>query len=146
MNAASPAARTASPARRTHEAAASLGDLRFRVLLSNADWESLPPAIRQRFSKRLAGGNTCVYVGKVVETRMNAPGFLLAQLARLFGGPLPISRAAGLESVVTVTEDLATGGQVWTRLYARRNGFPQIIHSSKRFAARPASRNISASA
>ena len=77
---------------------------------------------------------------------VSAPGFLLAQLARLFGGPLPISRAAGLESVVTVTEDLATGGQVWTRLYARRNGFPQIIHSSKRFAARPASRNISASA
>ena len=37
-------------------------------------------------------------------------------------------------SVVTVTEDMATGGQIWTRLYARRNGFPQIIHSSKRFS------------
>ena len=37
-------------------------------------------------------------------------------------------------SVVTVTEDVATGGQIWTRLYARRRGFPQVIHSSKRFA------------
>jgi len=35
---------------------------------------------------------------------------------------------------VTVTEETATDGQIWTRLYARRNGFPQMVHSSKRFS------------
>ena len=33
-----------------------------------------------------------------------------------------------------MTEDIATKGQHWTRLYARRHGFPQVVHSSKRFA------------
>jgi hypothetical protein len=37
-------------------------------------------------------------------------------------------------SVVTVTEDVETSGQHWTRLYVRRHGFPQVVHSSKRFA------------
>jgi len=112
----------------------SLGDLRFRALLSNEDWAALPLPVRRRFSKRLAGGRTIVYAGAVLETRMSGPGWCLAQLARLFGGPLPTSREANVPAVVIVTEDMATGGQIWTRLYARRNGFPQIIHSSKRFA------------
>jgi hypothetical protein len=111
-----------------------LGDLRFRALLSEADWLALPPPIRHRFSKRLAGGNTAIYVGEVIETRMSRAGWWLAQAARLIGGPLPVSRDAHVPSVVTVTEDVETSGQHWTRLYARHNGFPQVVHSSKRFA------------
>ena len=65
---------------------------------------------------------------------MSRAGWWLAQAARLIGGPLPISRDAHVPSVVTVTEDVATRGQHWTRLYARRRGFPQVVHSSKRFA------------
>jgi hypothetical protein len=125
-----PAPAVARPASETHE----LGDLRFRALLSEADWLALPVTIRRRFTKRLSGGNTTVYVGEVIETRMSAAGWLLAQAARLIGGPLPVSRDAHVPSVVTVTEDVATNGQHWTRLYARRRGFPQIVHSSKRFA------------
>ena len=111
----------------------ALGDLRFRALLPEADWLALPPSIRKRFTKRLSGGNTTVYVGEVIETQMSAAGFLLAQAARLIGGPLPVSRDAHVPSVVTVTEDAATNGQHWTRLYARHRGFPQVVHSSKRF-------------
>jgi hypothetical protein len=65
---------------------------------------------------------------------MSAAGWCFAQLARFVGSPLPLSRDAQVPSVVTVTEDVATGGQIWTRLYARHRGFPQIIHSAKRFA------------
>src|SRR5580704_3399380 len=112
----------------------SLGDLRFRALLADDDWAALPLPVRWRFSKRLAGGRTVVYAGEVLETRMSGAGWCLAQVARLIGGPLPTSRDVNMPSVVTVTEDMASGGQIWTRLYARRSGFPQIIHSAKRFA------------
>jgi hypothetical protein len=113
---------------------ATLGDVRFRALLSEQDWAQLTPAIRRRFSARLSEGKTMVYVGTIVEMQASALGRLLAQLARLIGGPLPYARDIGVPSIVTVTEDMGAGGQVWTRLYTRRRGFPQIIHSSKRFA------------
>jgi hypothetical protein len=96
------------------------------------DWASLPLAIRRRFSTRLAGGQTMVYAGEILDSWMSRAGWWLAQAARLIGSPLPLTRDAHFPSVVTVTEGM--GGQIWTRLYARRNGFPQIVHSSKRFA------------
>jgi hypothetical protein len=110
------------------------GDARFRALLSEAEWAALSPAVRRRFSRRLADGRTAIYVGQVLDSWSSRAGRLLVQAVRLIGGPLPISRDTQVPSVVTVTEDMASGGQVWTRLYARRRGFPQVIHSSKRFA------------
>jgi hypothetical protein len=65
---------------------------------------------------------------------MRLAGWLLAQAARLVGAPLPLARSAHAAAVVTVTEDKVGAGQVWTRVYARRNGFPQVVHSAKRFA------------
>jgi len=121
-----------------------LGDLRFRALMTEEEWFSLPLAIRRRFSKRLAGGQTIVYAGEILESWTSRAGWWLAQAAHLIGGPLPLTRDTQVRSarvptkrvasVVTVTEDMASGGQIWTRLYARRKGFPQVIHSSKRFA------------
>ena len=110
-----------------------LADLRFRALLSSEDWSSLPLAVRRRFSKRMKGGATVVYRGRVVTVEANLLGRVLAQVARLFGGPLPLVFAPGA-SVVTVTEDAVGQGQVWTRMYVRGDGFPQVIHSAKRFA------------
>jgi hypothetical protein len=112
----------------------TLGDLRFRQLMSDEEWASLPLPIRRRFSKRLAGGKTIVYSGEILETHMSRAGWCLAQLARLIGAPLPTSTDADVPMIVTVTEDMTTGGQIWTRLCTRRNGFPQIINSSKRFS------------
>lgn len=112
----------------------NLGDFRFRALLRERDWGSLPEAIRRRFSKRMPHGGCTVYAGEVLETRMSGAGWLLAQALRLVGAPLPTTRCAHVPSVVTVTEDKSSGGQIWTRIYARRHGFPQVVHSSKRFA------------
>lgn len=111
-----------------------LGDLRFRRLLSDEAWASLPPAVRRRFSKRLTGGATAIYTGRVTEIRISQVGRWLAQILRIIGAPLPLSSTRNVPSVVTVTEDAATGGQNWTRLFARERGFPQIIHSVKRFS------------
>src|SRR5215469_13405274 len=113
---------------------ARLPDLRFRALLTEAEWAALPPAVRRRFSKRLAAGETAVYVGAIRETRFSRAGWLFAQALRLIGAPLQTARDAGVSAVVTVTEECATGGQIWTRLYARKQGFPQVIHSAKRFS------------
>src|SRR5262245_38511386 len=109
-------------------------DLRFRALLPPEQWDSLPPSVRRRFSRHLIGGATAVYAGEVLETRFSRAGWLLAQAARLIGGPLPLHQDAHVAAVVSVSEDKVGGGQVWTRLYARRDGFPQVVHSAKRFA------------
>src|SRR5512135_3767837 len=111
-----------------------LDDHRFHALLPDADWGRLPVAIWRRFSKRLADGATVVYVGEIDEARLSRAGWWLAQLARLVGGPLPTSDHTGVPMIVAVTEDAASGGQIWTRISGRRHGFPQVIHSAKRFA------------
>jgi hypothetical protein len=113
---------------------AQLEDLRFRRLLGSEEWSRLPPAVRRRFSKRLGPGLSVTYRGTVLQCRINIFGWLLAQAARLIGAPLPLHRDEGVAAIVTVTEDGESGGQVWSRLYARHAGFPQVIHSAKRFA------------
>lgn len=110
-----------------------LDDVRFRGLLSPEDWGRLPVAVWRRFSKRLAGGKTVVYAGEVEESFHSRAGWWLAQLTRLIGGPLPTGTESRVPMIVTVTEDVASGGQIWTRICARSDGFPQVIHSAKRF-------------
>jgi hypothetical protein len=113
---------------------AELHDFRFRLLLGEERWGALPEAVRARFSKRYSEGRTVAYAGLVDRITISRAGFVVSHLVRLLGGPLPISRDTGVPTVVAVTEDLRGGGQVWSRLFARRNGFPQVIHSAKRFS------------
>jgi hypothetical protein len=109
-------------------------DHRFHALLPDADWGRLPVAIWRRFSKRVADGDTIVYVGEIDDAYLSRAGWWFAQAARLVGGPLPTSDISGVPMIVAVTEDAASGGQIWTRVTGRRHGFPQVIHSAKRFA------------
>jgi Domain of unknown function (DUF4166) len=113
---------------------ASIEDLRFRALAGEGAWAQLPAAVRARFERHIGPGATILYAGEVVECRMSRCGRLLCQLVRLVGAPLPLSSDSFLPAAVSVTEDPASGGQFWTRVYGRGRGFPQVIHSSKRFA------------
>lgn len=111
-----------------------LGDLRFCSLLGAQAWKQLPYAIQKRFSKRLEAGQTATYAGTIDHVEISKGGRFLAQFLRIIGAPLPLRSETGIAAVVTVTEDGQTGGQIWSRLYASRRHFPQIIQSSKRFS------------
>ncbi len=113
---------------------ACIPDNRFHLLLGDRAWFSLPATTRARFGRKAVGGRTITYLGEVTTYATNTAGRILGQLARLIGGPLPIHADLGTAAAVTVTEDEAEGGQIWTRQYGRHRGFPQVIHSVKRFA------------
>ncbi len=113
---------------------ADIGDLRFRALVGEAGWARLPEAVRARFGRHIGEGRSITYAGEVIECRMSRWGRLLAQALRPIGAPLPLTRDVYMPATVNVTEDPASGGQYWMRIYGRRRGFPQVIHSAKRFS------------
>ncbi len=121
-----------APARKM-PAPCGLVDLRFRALVGEEAWAALTPAIRRRFSKYLGPDVAITYAGRVVESRHSLVGKLVAKACRLIGSPLPLHDDVSVPAVVTVTEDSASGGQFWTRIYGQARGFPQVVHSSKRF-------------
>lgn len=101
--------------------------------LAGESWTQLPAPIRRRFSRHLADGERIVYLGEVAATHMTLVGRLVAQLARLVGAPLPLESGGRMPVTVIVTGSERQCGQVWTRIYDRANGFPQVIQSLKRF-------------
>ena len=132
--------RYASSTRATHvvpfapRAPAAAPDPRYRRLVGDPAWGALPNEVQRRFSKHLRPGEATVYRGEVVLTELSTVGWLIAQAARLIGGPLPFTADATGPAVVTVTEEPALNGQIWSRQYPRPGGFPQVIHSAKRFS------------
>ena len=115
-----------------HCAAPSHGS--FQALVGAADWQRLPGAVRARFERKLAPGDSAAFVGAVASTRMSLFGRIWAQLARLIGAPLPLKRLEHAAAAVIVTQDGLTDTQVWTRLYHEAGHTPQVICSTKRFA------------
>lgn len=109
-------------------------DDRFRRLVPRTAWDTLPKDVRRRFSKRLTGQATATYSGEIVWTRLSAAGWLLAQMCRVIGAPLPLAASGPAPAAVAVSEDKLSGGQCWTRLYGRARGHPQVIHSAKSFS------------
>ena len=75
-------------------------DNRFRKLLGEDDWKRLPAAVRRRFGKRLKGGVSVTYQGKVVAMQMNWAGKLLTNAARLIGAPLPFDMSSNGQPAV----------------------------------------------
>ena len=112
----------------------ALTDDRFRRLVPHAAWDALPEDVRRRFSKRLTGQATATYSGEIVWTRLSGAGWLLAQMCRLIGAPLPLAASGPAPAAVAVSEDRLSSGQCWTRLYGRPRGHPQVIHSAKSFS------------
>ena len=109
-------------------------DDRFRRLLSEDDWRSLPEAVRRRFQEKARNGGSILYRGVTTRLKLTMAGALLANVARLIGAPLPLDESAdGRPAMVAVTEDPVSEGQIWTRIYGSRRGFPQMINSAKRF-------------
>lgn len=107
---------------------------RYRKLLGDVSWAKLPEPVRKRFSKPAVPGGLTLYRGEVVATELSFAGRCLAVLAKSIGAPLPAIDGATGPATVTVIEDAAFDGQTWTRVYPRPGGFPQVVHSAKRFA------------
>lgn len=123
---------TISPAH-LHESVAV--DARFCKLLGAVAWADLPIAVRARFSTKHKVGESGIFRGRTTRLRMNPAGRILAAFARVIGAPLPVDdHCDQCDAVVAVTDAPGGEGQIWTRLYARRDGFPQAIHSMKKFA------------
>ena len=108
-------------------------DWRIRRLVGEEGWANLPQSVQARFSKPATPGQPRVYRGRVIQTRLSRTGWLLAQMARLVGSPIPLENGATGPSTVSVADDDAVGGQIWTRIYARPGRFPQAVNSAKRF-------------
>lgn len=107
---------------------------RFRRLLCDRDWLSLPESTRRRFALKVRGGQSMIYRGVTTQLRVSRLGRLLCQAARVIGAPLPLdARSEAKPAVVAVTEHPSGNGQIWTRLYARGAGLPQTVNSVKTF-------------
>ncbi|MEQ8404780.1 MAG: DUF4166 domain-containing protein [Oceanicaulis sp.] len=100
----------------------------FRTLLGEVGWAGLAPAIRARFAATSALGD----FSGTAELNASAAGRGLAQLMRLFGGPLPWITGRGR---ARVRIQKGPRGALWDRAYQTGRGGWIHVRSLKRAAA-----------
>jgi hypothetical protein len=97
----------------------------FRVLVGEAAWAELPPAVGARF----AADDERTYPG-TMQVRASPFGALIAHLCRLVGTPVaPWTGEAVAVSVRVWTDD--DGALVWDRTYAFAGRAPLLVSSRK---------------
>jgi hypothetical protein len=113
---------------------ATTQDPTYRLLLGEAAWGRLAPAIRERFSVKPAPDRAIRYTG-TMSVRRSFAGWFFAQAARLFGRPI----VGGIGEGVPVQVSLrlhADGGVIWTRRYYFAEAHVAVASSIKRFNQR----------
>lgn len=101
-----------------------------RRLLGEAEWLSLPGAVRARFAAHAASAE---YDGTFDEVRASFAGKLLALCCRLIGTPVAPFTGANVPATVNVftTPD---GGTAWQRIYRFPGRQPCVVESIKRLS------------
>ena len=107
----------------------------YAALLGPKDWSALPAAVRARFSQRPHILSPTIYRGYVISTDYSRAGYVLAQLLRCIGGPLPLTQGhCDTPASVIVSHDPDSQTQYWTRHYERHGQFPHVVQSAKQFS------------
>jgi hypothetical protein len=101
-----------------------------RRLTGEAQWLSLPPAVRARFAEHAASVG---YEGTFDEVSASFAGKLLATCCRLLGTPVAPFTGTNVPATVNVfaTPD---GGTAWQRIYRFAGRRPCIVESVKRLS------------
>lgn len=103
----------------------------YRLLMGEAAWRRLHPAIQARFDGSEKARNAC-YEGIMFTVRSSLAGWLLAQFCRLIGTPLALHQEKNVPMQVRVYPDEQRGGLVWDRLYRFRHHSLNRVRSTKR--------------
>jgi uncharacterized protein DUF4166 len=101
-----------------------------RRLIGEAEWFSLPHAVRARFAEHAASAE---YQGTFDEVRASFAGKLLAVCCRLLGTPVAPFTGTNVPATVNVfaTPD---GGTAWQRIYRFPRRRPCVVESIKRLS------------
>lgn len=95
------------------------------------DWETLHPAIRQRFSNDPQHDEIIHYTG-TINTERSFCGWLFAHLTRIIGNPLTPYCGKDVPMDVRLFQSATAHGVCWERTYYFPNRKPYVVTSVKK--------------